>query len=222
MLFLRSQHLSERVLSIAASTSLSRRHKKISERAEMAEKIILPPTLTMFLNTQYPLPVIQKLPIPPSSDIPPSPSPFPSAEPESLGKDQIETKKSFRKARADDTTEKKGKMEIERSDQNKKAGISPLQIFGKDVIKSKIEPERRALESQRPGARVEAPGRLRLSSRKMQRTFVDGFTHADGSLELKGTISLQAVTGMKLETIFTSHCLSRDCAFADGVATRGW
>ena len=50
------------------------------ERAEMAEKDILPPTLKMILKTHYPLPVKQPSPTSPPSNTPPFPSPLPSAE----------------------------------------------------------------------------------------------------------------------------------------------
>ena len=45
--------------------------------------------------------------------------------------------------------------------------VIPLQIFRKDIIKGKIEPERKVLESQRAGTGIEAPGQLRLSRKEM-------------------------------------------------------
>ena len=46
---------------------------------------------------------------------------------------------------------------------------------------------------------LEAPGQLRLLSRKMQRTTADGCTLTDSSSELEEIISLQAVIGVKPE-----------------------
>ena len=60
-----------------------------------------------------------------------------------------------------------------------------------------MEPERIALKSSLAGADPEAPGQPRLSSREIQRTAVDGCTHADGSSKLGESIFLQAVIGVK-------------------------
>ena len=57
--------------------------------------------------------------------------------------------------------------------------------------------ERRVFKSQRPGTGVEASGQLNLSSREVQRTTVNGFTHANGSSEIGGIFFLQVVIGMK-------------------------
>ena len=54
-------------------------------------------------------------------------------------------------AQADSTTENKGKVEPEKSDQDKRGKIPLRQVFGKNIIKGKIESERRVLESQRAG-----------------------------------------------------------------------
>ena len=45
----------------------------------------------------------------------------------------------------------------------------------------------------------ETPGQLRLSSRAMQRSTVNGCTLADDSSKLGGTIPLQAIIGLKLK-----------------------
>ena len=63
------------------------------------------------------------------------------------------------------------------------------------MIKGKIEPEQSVVESRRPGTDVEAPGQLRLSSREVQRTAVDGFTHADDSSELGGFSFFEPLSG---------------------------
>ena len=165
----------------------------------MAAKRILPLTLKIVLNIHYPLPVQQKSPIPLSSDIPLSTSPLPYAEPELLGDDQIESEDFFLEARADDTTEKKGKKESERNDRYKGEEVPLLQVFGKSVIKGKMELARRVLETQRLDTGVEAPGQLHFSSRKTQRTAADGFTPADSSSKLGRIFVLQAVIGMKSE-----------------------
>ena len=58
----------------------------------MAAKGISPPTLNMILKTRYPLPAQHKpQPVSSLSEVQPCPSPFPCAESESLGNDQIET-----------------------------------------------------------------------------------------------------------------------------------
>ena len=66
--------------------------------------------------------------------------------------------------------EKKSKKKRERTDKYKRGGIPLLQVFGKDLIKGKMKPERRVLESQRAGTGVEAPGKQHPSSREMLRT----------------------------------------------------
>ena len=159
----------------------------------MAAKGILPPSLKVF-KTHYQLPVKQQPPLPPSPDIPPSPSQLPSAEPESLGEDQIETEEKIIEARADDTGEKKDKMEPEKNDQDKRGEVPLLRVLRKGVIKSKMESERKVLESQRAGTGVEAPGKLYFLSREMQRIAVDGFMHANGSSELGVVFFLQALS----------------------------
>ena len=63
------------------------------------------------------------------------------------------------------------------------------------MIKGKKEPERRVFESRRADTDVEAPGQLRFSSREVQRTAVDGFTHADGSSELGEISFLKPLSG---------------------------
>ena len=47
---------------------------------------------------------------------------------------------------------------------------------------------------------VEAPGQMRFSSKGLQITAVDGFTHANGSSELVIIFLLQAVVGMRPDT----------------------
>ena len=164
----------------------------------MGEKDTLPPLYKIILMTHYPLPVEQQPPIPPSSGTLPSPSPLPKAEPESLGDDQIETEETFLEAQASDTTEKRGKMKSERRDQFQRGEILLLHVFGKDIMKCKIKPERRALESQRAPIGVEGPRPLCLSSREMQRTAVLGLMHANNS-GLEGFFLPQAVIRMKPE-----------------------
>ena len=67
----------------------------------------------MILKTHYPLPVKNQSPILPPFDNRPSPSPLPSAEPESLEADHIETEENSLKARVDDDmTGNHGKMEL--------------------------------------------------------------------------------------------------------------
>ena len=173
--------------------------KQLCKIAEMAAKCILPPTLKIILNIHYPLPVEQKSPIPLSSVIPLSTSPLPCAEPELLGDDQFESEEFFLEARADDTTEKKGKKEPERNNRYKREEVPLLQVFGKSIIQGKMEPERRVLETQRLDTGVEAPGQLHLSSRKTQRTAADGFTHADSSSKLERIFVLQAIIEIKPE-----------------------
>ena len=87
-----------------------------------------------------------------------------------MGDDQIATEYFFFQVRADDTKEKKSRKKRERTDQYKRGGVPLLQVFGTDVIRGKMKPERRVLESQRAGTGVEAPGQLGLSSREMLRT----------------------------------------------------
>ena len=70
----------------------------------MAAKSILSPTLTTILQTHYPLPVQHQPPISSASDISPSPSPLPSAEPDFLGDDQMESEKKSLEILADDKT----------------------------------------------------------------------------------------------------------------------
>ena len=167
--------------------------KKMDMRAEMTEKGILAPILKIILTTHYPL-VKQQPPISPPSDIPHSRY---RCRILSLNRWEMATQYLFFEAQADDTTEKKGKMEPERNDQDKQGEIPLLQVFGNYMTKKKMKPEWRAPQSQRAGTRVKAPGQLRLSGREMQRTTVDDFTHADGSSELGATISLQVVIGMR-------------------------
>ena len=108
--------------------------KNLSKRAEMAEETIPPPTLNIVLKIHDPLLVKNQPLIPPSLDIPLlSPSPLPSAEPELLGDDQIETEQAFL-ARADDGTGEKGKMEPQSNDQDKRGKISLIQVFRKDLM----------------------------------------------------------------------------------------
>ena len=109
--------------------------KKLGKRVELAEKGILPSTLKMILKTHYPLPVKQQPPVPPTSDIPPSLTPLSSVEPELLEDDRIETQEKILEA-ADDTTEKKGKMEPERSDQNKRGKI-PLMYMRRRRLRAR-------------------------------------------------------------------------------------
>ena len=59
--------------------------------------------------------------------------------------------KEILEAQADNTTENKGKVEPEKSDQDKQGKIPLRQVFRKNIIKGKIEPELRVLESQRAG-----------------------------------------------------------------------
>ena len=67
----------------------------------MAAKGILTPTLKIIIKTHYPrLPAKQQSPSSSPSDIPPSPSPLLSAEPESLGDNQIESEKYSLETRA--------------------------------------------------------------------------------------------------------------------------
>ena len=142
----------------------------------MAAKNILLPTLKIILKAPYPLPVKKQPPIPPSSDIPPSPSPLPSTEHGSLSDDQIESEEHCLEAWAyDDMTGKHGKMEPKRTCSTFKLSL------------------------QRAGAGLEAPGRLHLSSREMQRTAVDGCAHTNGSSKLGEIIFFQAVVGMKTD-----------------------
>ena len=62
--------------------------------------------------------------------------------------------------------------------------------------------ERRGIKFQKAGTVIEAPGQLRLSSRKMQQTVVDDFTHVDGSSSQAGEscFLLQAVDGVRPNT----------------------
>ena len=95
-------------------------HKKLYKKGQMTVNSISPSTLKMILKTHYPLPVKQQPLISPPLDIPPSPSPLPSAEPGSLGDDQINGKENSLKARVDnDMAGKHGKMEPDRSDGDK-------------------------------------------------------------------------------------------------------
>ena len=71
--------------------------KKMPKIGKMVVTGILPPTLKMIPKIHYPLPTRQQAPIPPPSDIPLSPSPLPSAEPEWLGDDQIESEEVLSK-----------------------------------------------------------------------------------------------------------------------------
>ena len=59
--------------------------------------------------------------------------------------------KEILEAQADNTTENKSKVEPEKSDQDKRGKIALRQVFRKNIIKGKIEPERRVLEYQRAG-----------------------------------------------------------------------
>ena len=70
---------------------------KLCRKTEMTAKGTLPPPLKVILKTYYPLAGEQQPPAPPPLDIPPSPLQLSSAEPESLGDDQIESEeKSFK------------------------------------------------------------------------------------------------------------------------------
>ena len=93
--------------------------------------------------------------------------------------------------------EKKGKTEPEMNDQHQRGEFLLLQVSGKDMIKGKRESELRALKSQGVGTDVEAPGQLCLSSSGVQRTAVDGLTHANGSSELGRIFLLQVIVGMR-------------------------
>ena len=57
---------------------------------------------------------------------------------ESLGDDQTNTEYIFFDARADDTTDKKGRNEPERSDRYKRGETPLLQVFGKDMVKGRM------------------------------------------------------------------------------------
>ena len=60
-----------------------------------------------------------------------------------------------------------------------------------------MKPERMVLELSLAGAGLEATEQRRLSSREMQRTATNSCSVADGSLDLRGTIFLQAVVGIE-------------------------
>ena len=92
-------------------------------------------------------------------------------------------------------------MKPEESDQYKGGKIPLLQVSGNNMIKGIMEPERRVLASQRVGTRVEHAGsRISRARRCNELLSRHGCTHADSSLKLRGTISLQADAGMKPET----------------------
>lgn len=59
--------------------------------------------------------------------------------------------------------------------------------------------ERRVLKSQETGMSVEAPEQLRLPSREVYQTAVDGCMHADGSSELGDIFSLEAFIGIRTD-----------------------
>ena len=88
-----------------------------------------------------------------------------------MGNDQIESEENSHEAPADDQEEERGEIALR-------------QVFGKDIIKVKTEPERRALKYQRAGTNVEASGQPRLQGREMQGTAVNGCMTSDGSSEL--------------------------------------
>ena len=124
--------------------------KSMEKRGQMAGKGILPPTLNIVIQTHYPLPVQNQLPVSPPSDMSPSPSPLPVLSLSGWGTTRLRVKKILSKH--------------ERT------------CF---MLK---------LSLQRAGTEVEAPGQSRLSSREMQRTAVDGCTHAYGSSGLEKII----------------------------------
>ena len=68
-----------------------------------------------------------------------------------------------------------------------------VQVFEEHKIKGKNKSERIALESSLAGTDLEAPGKPRFLLREMQRTTAGMSTATNDSLELTGTISLQAV-----------------------------
>ena len=63
-------------------------------------------------------------------------------------------------------------------------GNSSLQIFGKESVGGKVEPERRALESQPAGTGVQAPRQPHLSNGGIQQAPVGGCVHVDGNSKL--------------------------------------
>ena len=70
-----------------------------------------------------------------------SPSPLPSAEPESLWDDQIESEENFLKVRVDDhMVGKHGEIKPKRNDQDEQGEI-PLDIHEMEKIEGMIEPE---------------------------------------------------------------------------------
>ena len=77
----------------------------------------------------------------------------------------------------------KSTVEPERSYRDKRGDIQLVQVFEKDKIKGRMEPERTTLEPLPAGTVVEASGQPRLSCGGMQRSVVGGCRHADGSLE---------------------------------------
>ena len=72
-------------------------------------------------------------------------------------------------------------------------------MFGKERVGGKVEPVRRALESQRPGTGVKAPRQRRLSNGGIQQAAVGGCVHADGNSKLIVTFFLRAIIAMKPE-----------------------
>ena len=68
-----------------------------------------------------------------------------------------------------------------------------VRVCKEEEIEGKIEPERRALKSQRAGTSPEVPGQLCLSSKERQRTIVDGCSLADCSSDLGRAVYFQSV-----------------------------
>ena len=89
--------------------------------------------------------------------------------------------------------------DLDSDDRDKRGKIPLIQVFGEeDAIEGKFEPERMiAIESSLAGTGPEASRQLCLSNRQMKKTAVDGCLLADGSSNLEGTISLEAVIGIK-------------------------
>ena len=62
-----------------------------------------------------------------------------------------------------------------------------------------MKPDRRVLNLLLDGAGLEAPVQQRLSRREMQQTIAERCLLVNGSSYVRGTISLQAVIGIKAD-----------------------